>query len=566
MSKPQNSKLVEEFGLDAKEREQRRQFIQLSPEDAAVLKDLSEFIQKHADRIAEEHYAHVGRFEEPYSLLTGRRELPKLLRGQAEYFVDLFQGSYDEAYFERRLRLGKAYASMGMSPKWYVGAYAVYAGLLFPLLARRYILRPRAFLRALLALTRVLNLDQQLAVDCYLDRVTAELRDVAERVTSSTAQVAQVSHDLSSIAQQAEAATHQITEAIHQLLQGADEQARSAAETQASVEQFTRAIEAIAQGAQEQVEAMAHSSQAMEQITEVLGRVRRNVTVSTQASGAAAQTARAGAQVVEKSIQGIGTIQVASDRVGQKVQEMSQHSAEIGRIVDVIDDIAAQTNLLALNAAIEAARAGEQGRGFAVVADEVRKLAERSSHSTHEIAELITAVQNSITEAIAARDEVATQVRQGIELAQQAGKALADILNVVETVNQQVQGIQAATGEMEQAMASMARAMNTVSAIVDQNRRTAEDLASGSMQICRAVDGIAHISQANRAAVENVSAGTEQIDQQIRDLAISARDLAETAQELYDSVVGFEGRHTQAEPGSPRTEAPHGEVVAARRV
>jgi len=547
MSKLNGHNLIEFFGLNAREREQRRQFIQLSPADAALLKALAAFIRSRADRLAEAHYAHVAHFEEPYTILTRRHRLPELILRQAEYFVELFQGLYDEAFCERRLRLGKVYADMGMSPKWYIGAHAIYAGILFPLLVRRYFFRPRTLLRALLAVTRVLNLDLQLVVETYLERSTTKLREVVVRVEQSTAQVVEVSQNLSHIARQAETATHQISNALQQLLVGVQSQAQTVAETQQSVAQFSNASQAIARGAQEQVQAVAQSSRAVEQIGEVLARIRHNVDIGQQAARTALKTAQAGSHVVEKSIHGIAMIEVTSSQMGNKMQDMSQQSAEIGRIVDVIDEIAAQTHMLALNASIEAARAGEQGRGFAVVADEVGKLAERSSQSTREIATLIAAVQKSIQEAVQLRHEVARQVAQGTDLARQAGESLAEILQVIETVNQQVQGIHKATEEMEQVMGSLIQATTAVSTVVAANRRAAEDIAAGSSQVGRAMDEITRASQASRAAVEYVSAGTEQLFTQIAGLTRSTQDLAQVAQTLYTNVVHFD-RSTVNEP------------------
>src|SRR4030067_3567749 len=101
MSKLNGGSLIESFGLHAREREQRRQFIQLSPVDAAFLKELGAFIQPRADKLAEAHYEHVVHFEEPYTILTNRRRFPDLIRRQADYFVELFQGLYDEAFCER---------------------------------------------------------------------------------------------------------------------------------------------------------------------------------------------------------------------------------------------------------------------------------------------------------------------------------------------------------------------------------------------------------------------------------------------------------------------------------
>jgi len=550
MSKSHRRSLVETHGLDAKEREQRLQFIQLSPDDAALLSNLAAFIQKHADQLAEQHYAHVAHFEEPYAMLTGRQEMSKLLKGQAEYFVDLFQGDYDEAYFERRLRTGRAYAGMGMAPKWYIGAYAVYAGLLFPLLARHYFLRPRKLVRALLALTRVLFLDQQLAVEMYLDRVMSELHEVAGQVAASAAQVALASEQLNAATEQASHATQQIAATIQQVALGTAQQSESAAKTTAAVAQMARAIDGVAQGAQEQAAAVTRSSDITAQISAAIQQVAANAQAGATGAADAAQATRDGARTVQGTIRGMESIKAKVGLSAQKVQEMGRRSEQIGAIVERIDDIASQTNLLALNAAIEAARAGEHGKGFAVVADEVRKLAENSAAATREIAELIKGIQQTVAEAVQAMDEGAAEVEAGTARAGEAGQALDSILQAVEVAHHQVGEIAAAAQQVEASSGELVGAMDAVSAVVEENTAATEEMAAGSTEVTQAIENIASVSEENNAAVEEVSAAAEEMNAQVETVSASAESLSEMARTLQELVAQFDlddgGREVQS--------------------
>ena len=148
--------------------------------------------------------------------------------------------------------------------------------------------------------------------------------------------------------------------------------------------------------------------------------------------------------MVKQTVDGMGRIRGAVEIASTQISDLGTQSDEIGKIVAVIDDIAAQTNLLALNAAIEAARAGEQGRGFAVVADEVRGLAERVTDATKEIANLIDNVLKGVAESVKATDEGTKEVSDGVQLAEEAGTSLTSILSSVETVAEQIEQISAA--------------------------------------------------------------------------------------------------------------------------
>src|SRR5271155_3773337 len=149
--------------------------------------------------------------------------------------------------------------------------------------------------------------------------------------------------------------------------------------------------------------------------------VSANSTKAAESAQAAAETAREGGVIVEDTLTRMRSIANAVRETAAKVQELGIRSDQIGRIIGVIDDIADQTNLLALNAAIEAARAGEQGRGFAVVADEVRKLAERTTSATKEVAQMVQGIQAGTKTAVAAMREGTQQVQQGVETTSRAG-------------------------------------------------------------------------------------------------------------------------------------------------
>ena len=237
------------------------------------------------------------------------------------------------------------------------------------------------------------------------------------------------------------------------------------------------------QGAEQQKDQTAQVVTAMQEMTSTVQQVSENSNSAAAASQKAAETAHQGGKVVEETLSRMRAIASSVGETAKKVEELGKQYDQIGRIIGVIDDIADQTNLLALNAAIEAARAGEQGRGFAVVADEVRKLAERTSTATKEITGMIRSIQAETKSAVTAMQAGTKEVEQGVELTTQAGSSLHDIIQMSEKVGDMVTHI--ATAATEQSAAT-----EQINGSIDQIAKITETSAAGAQQTTNALQDL----------------------------------------------------------------------------
>ncbi len=370
-------------------------------------------------------------------------------------------------------------------------------------------------------------------------RMMQSLRQSLEEVRQAAVSLGAASTQMAQAADQAGQATNQIAVTIQQVSRGINQEAESVTRTSQSVEQMSRAIDGVAKGAQEQAQAAQKASVVTAQINQAIQQVAQNAQSVTKEAANASAAATDGVNKVKSTLDGMQAIRQKVGLSAQKVQEMGKRSEQITVIVEAIEDIASQTNLLALNAAIEAARAGEHGKGFAVVADEVRKLAERAATSTREISTLIQTIQNTVKEAVAAMQVSAQQVEEGVHQADEAGNALESILKSAQVVLEQAQQTSKAVQQINQSANKLVSAMDAVSRIVSQNTAAAQQMAAGSNEVSMAVETIASVSEENSAAVEEVSASVEEMSAQVEEVAAAAGSLQEMANTFNSLVARF---------------------------
>ncbi len=266
------------------------------------------------------------------------------------------------------------------------------------------------------------------------------------------------------------------------------EVANAATATARAANEISSSTEEMAAGANEQSSQASEVAGAIEQMAKTIFETTKNTTTAAQASRTAGKAALEGGKVVKETIEGMIRISAVVKKSAETVQNLGKSSNEIGEIVQVINDIADQTNLLALNAAIEAARAGEQGRGFAVVADEVRKLAERTSKATQEIAVMIKHIQKDTEGAVQSMQQGTKEVELGQTLAEKAGNSLKEIINGAEEVADIVTQVAAASEQQSNASGQISQNIELITNVTQQS-------AVGVRQIAHAAEELNQLTE-----------------------------------------------------------------------
>ena len=357
----------------------------------------------------------------------------------------------------------------------------------FSLLLLRSITRPLAQVTSLARAVAGGNLDVDIHPTGRDEVAVLEegLRDMVGKLKTLIREAQQKSQEADNAAHAAQTAQTEAEQA------GAEARARSAALMEAANRleevahvvssastQLSAQIEQADRGAVESAQRLAEAATAMNQMNATVQEVAKNASDASQVSAEARARAASGADIVGQALSSIDQVQAVSLELKEDMTRLDAHAQSISRIMGVISDIADQTNLLALNAAIEAARAGEAGRGFAVVADEVRKLAEKTMTATKDVGSAIQAIQESADKSVVGMDNALKEVQTATGFASQSGEALQQIVSHVEAAADQVRAIAAASEEQSSASEEINQSIVQVNAIAAQTTEAMHQAAA----------------------------------------------------------------------------------------
>ncbi|HEY9854301.1 MAG TPA: methyl-accepting chemotaxis protein, partial [Stenomitos sp.] len=385
------------------------------------------------------------------------------------------------------------------------------------------------------------------AMDARLREITGQIASSAHVVASSAEQIrpstehlARLAQSQASTADETSSSIEEMAASIQQVSGNAEALATSVEQTSTSIEEMMTNLRQAASNADGLAASAEVTASSIGQLAASLQQVAINVTTANQATGRASQAAGNGRLAVDQTVQGMERINRVMGSVVSSIQGLGKSTDEIGSIIAVIDDIAEQTNLLALNAAIEAARAGEAGRGFAVVADEVRKLAERSARATREIADLLKAIQDETQATIRTTQEGEEAIRAGMTLARNAGGALDQIVESVAQATAQVGQIEVAVQEQTGATDQILAASDRMALLTREVTGAILELSTGSEYIVRAVEAMNRMTHQVSTATVEQRAGGDLIVGAVDTINRSAREAAHATHQIATAAGDLE--------------------------
>jgi methyl-accepting chemotaxis protein len=349
-------------------------------------------------------------------------------------------------------------------------------------------------------------------------KITAAAKDIAKGDLRTRDLKIHSRDEVRELADAFDEMTVQLRSLIGKVEQGSDHLAvssktltASAEQTAAATQHITEAAQEVAAGSELQVRGADDSARAMEEMTQGIGRIAESSSAVFEVSITARNQADEGDSAAQRAVLQMNNIFESSSKAAASVKKLGERSGEIGEIIEVITGISSQTSLLALNASIEAARAGENGRGFMVVATEVKKLAIQSEEAAKKISELIREVQKDTEAAVKGMNEGILQARDGVAVVQAAGDAFAQIKEAIIQVSAQIEEVSA----------------------------TAEQISAGSEQVAASVEETSRIARQSAEQTHLVAATSEEQLASMQEITSSAATLNSMAEELQQAVSKF---------------------------
>jgi methyl-accepting chemotaxis protein len=374
---------------------------------------------------------------------------------------------------------------------------------------------------------------------------TTQVASASEEIAATSSMISRTVDDQVESTDAMSSSMEEIAAQITRVAQSAEGLAASVDQTSSSIAQMGQAIESTARNSEALGSAVDQTSSTMEEMAASIGQAERHAQETRRIADEAAGNAEGGGAAMDQVTTGMHRIHKELEKLGNAMKELDQAGESVGRISEVMEDIADQTNLLALNASIEAARAGEHGRGFAVVAHEVRRLAERSVESAREIGTTIADVRERVRAAVGSSEVVADRTAEGLQVVERASESLRRILESSTRTRDLMDEVAIATQQQTGAAEQTNEAMRHIQQIAEESRLATREQAQSSRQIISAVESMNRQTQEVFAATAEQKRGGELILQSTESISAGAREAQSAVQELVKATQDLSEQATR---------------------
>ncbi len=351
-------------------------------------------------------------------------------------------------------------------------------------------------------------------------RAVSHLTDSIQQVSMRTGKLASLSGESTSAIIEISSSIREIAREADVLSGSVETVTTAIVQLSASTHQINENVERLSLSAEETATSSAHMEKLIEQI-------RAHLHSTVDLSNKVANDSREGESSVDQAIEGIQQIQIYSDEVGRVIHRLHERTEDIGKILDVIAEVADQTNLLALNAFIIAAQSGEHGKGFSVVAREIKELAERSTRSTQEIHDIIAALQSEGEMAVNVIEKGSRHVSEGVARSQRAREALGKIMESSQVSAERIKEIAKAVDDQGRGVKRVAEAMRTVNGMIKEIARTIAEQKKSTRLVMENAEGLQQIAEKVKGATQEQSKGNQQIHKLVEDLNRRVREIVD---------------------------------------